>query len=579
MKKYLALLLAAIMVLSMFAACGTPNNPDTTAGNDTPDTTAGNDTPDIQGGDEPVDYVQAPDLSGQTIRIMTDESGWTTEGYAAVLPKFKQIEELTGCTIVWETITADYGTVLQTRIAGDPAECPDIVMLTDHKAPASYIEDGWVVPLSEYFDIIPNIEAWYNANPELKALHTYTDGEIYGLPNCAYSTLDDFNRIYAASGDHTFWYRADIARELGFEEVPSTLEEYEALMMAVKKAYPDMHPSEYVSMTGSNWASSRNWSAAFGLHFNFESTGSFYYPDANGKVQFEPATEAGLDWLTTMARWYENGLMYDAGDWTPYYANPGTGVSFSGFWNGAHGLEEQLKAIDADGEFAYMPFVPAEGYETTYLTRAVTCWSTIVVDNEDQDRLEAALKFLDFAFYSDYGVYSNRAGVMGEGWEFGENGEFVVNPDYVASVVEGYYNNRDSGADMWTRLSCLYDAEVTEIWNKSYHDYCDANGIDYNWENQYTYDTYMTANEYNFSHVAPAYPSYYWSEDDKEIISAYAGDISTFTDEYISKAILGEVDLANFQTEFVDVLYNQLHLQEILDLHQQYYDAYVASQG
>lgn len=577
MKKILAMLLAVIMVVSMLSACGgsgTDAAPGTVAA---PDTTAAPPNVDAPG-TEAVDYVNAPDLSGITLRIMTDESGWSEDGYASILPKFRQIEELTGCTIIWETITADYDTVLQTRLAGDPSECPDIVMLTQGMVPSSYIDDGWVVPVSDYFDIAPNIAAYFDANPEIKGQFTYSDDSIYCLPNCSYASQDDFNKIYARSGDHTFWYRADIAAELGFNEAPSTLEEYEALMMAVKDAYPDMHPSEYVVMTGGNWASCRNWSAAFGMHFNFESTGNFFYPDANGKVQYEIASDAGLAWLNTMARWYKNGLMYDVGDWTPYYANPGTGVAFSGFWNYAHSLEEDLRELDEDAWFAYMPFVPAEGYETTYRPRPSTGWCTVLVDNSDDERLEAAFKFLDFSFYSDYGIYSNRAGVMGEGWDFGENGEFVMNLDYAKAVVEGY-TNRNSGADMWIRMCCVYTDECDRIWNEALEEAKAELGEPVGWENEATKATYDVANEYNFGHATVAYPSYYWSEDDAEIINAYSGDIKTFTDEYISKAILGEIDLANFQTEFVDVLYNTLHLQEVLDLHQQYYDAYVAAMG
>lgn len=45
----------------------------------------------------------------------------------------------------------------------------------------------------------------------------------------------------------------------------------------------------------------------------------------------------------------------------------------------------------------------------------------------------------------------------------------------------------------------------------------------------------------------------------------------------LEKFILGSADLANFQTEFVDVLYNRLHLQDALDIQQKYYDNYLAN--
>ena len=46
MRKLLSLLLACVMVLGLFAACGGQDTPDTTAGNDAPETTAAPETPD-----------------------------------------------------------------------------------------------------------------------------------------------------------------------------------------------------------------------------------------------------------------------------------------------------------------------------------------------------------------------------------------------------------------------------------------------------------------------------------------------------------------------------------------------------
>jgi len=69
----------------------------------------------------------------------------------------------------------------------------------------------------------------------------------------------------------------------------------------------------------------------------------------------------------------------------------------------------------------------------------------------------------------------------------------------------------------------------------------------------------------------------YFSDEDLATYNALAADLGTFTDEMLEKFILGSADLANFQTEFVDVLYNRLHLQDALDIQQKYYDNYLAN--
>ena len=55
--------------------------------------------------------------------------------------------------------------------------------------------------------------------------------------------------------------------------------------------------------------------------------------------------------------------------------------------------------------------------------------------------------------------------------------------------------------------------------------------------------------------------------------------LSTMIDEMLTRYILGTADLDNFQTEFVDVLYNKMNLQQVLDIHQGYYDTYLENSG
>ena len=71
----------------------------------------------------------------------------------------------------------------------------------------------------------------------------------------------------------------------------------------------------------------------------------------------------------------------------------------------------------------------------------------------------------------------------------------------------------------------------------------------------------------------------YMSSDDQATLNALTADIDTFTNEMLTRYILGTADLDNFQTEFVDVLYNKMNLQQVLDIHQGYYDTYLENSG
>ena len=95
MKRVLCLLLAVIMAVGLFAGCSNTGS-DSTGGNK-----------DF----EP--YEGAPNLNGVPITILTENTWVSGINFSDILPRFKQIEERTGCTIVWETVAGgtDYNTL------------------------------------------------------------------------------------------------------------------------------------------------------------------------------------------------------------------------------------------------------------------------------------------------------------------------------------------------------------------------------------------------------------------------------------------------------------------------------------
>lgn len=581
MKKILCLLLAAIMVIGLLAACGNNNPGTTTAGNDD-QTQGGNDTPDTTaGGDPVVDLNAAPDLSGRTIKIMTTDTWVAGLTISDVLPRFKQIEERTGCTIVWETVSTDYNTVLSTRLTGDPSECPDIVLLggTSMNTISSYVEDGLLYDITKAFDVTPNIAKFWNEDrPDLKGTFTYTDGGIYNLLANVYDTQDGQAKNTAIGGDNAIWYRADIAAELGFTEVPTTMNDWYELLSAVKKAYPDMVPMHMWDW--SCWESVRIFTSGYGLHFNNEQSGQFFYADENGKVQYEPALEATKEWLTEMNKWYKEGLVVTGASEEQKIGAAANGTTFSGFYSGVTGMcEKALKEIDPDGYFLYAPMPVADGYELSLMGRAAYGNSFGIIDNGDEEQCRAALQLLDYAFFSDYGKYSEKLGVEGEGWSFGENGEFVPNPEYVEGIIKGEIVLQESGANIHFNGPTVSSYEI----NKAYNDFQKALK-----ESMEGYVPSMTEeqeenwkaiNEVNTSAYCPYFPNFFMSTEDQDTLNMLSADLGTFTNEMLEKYILGTADLAKFDTEFVDYLYSALNLQQVLDIYQGYYDTYLANAG
>lgn len=572
MKKFLALLLALAMVFSL-CACG--------AKSEEP-------APEVPApvAEEPQAPVETevndwPDLSGETIKIFTTDTWVAGLSIADVLPRFKQIEERTGCTIEWETVASDYETILQTRLFGNAEDAPDVIMLSqgspDMGSLAKYIDEGILYDFNNAFDACPNIANLFNTyRTDLKGAYTYSDGGIYCLFANVWRSIDDQKANVAANGDNALWYRADIAQELGFDSYPTTIDELHDLLAAVHEAYPDMVPMHMWDW--SCWESVRILDSAWGLHFNNDSSGSFFYGDADGKVQYEPALQATKEWLTEMNKWYEEGLVVVGASEEQKIGAAAAGTTFSGFYSGVtNSCEAALKEIDPDAYFLYMPFPTVDGYETTIAPRNSYYNIFGIVDNGDADHCLAVAKFLDYAYYSDYGIASEKAGVQGEGWDFDENGKFVPNDDYVKAVTEGSEVLQASGANIHFNGPSMYSAEVNLAWKAAQTAVKEANGI-VDPMNDEQKANWLEINAFNTSCYFTLFPKFFMTPDDTDTLAALSNDLGTFTNEMLEKYILGTADLENFDTEFVQALYDQFNLQQVLDIYQKYYDAYLANQ-
>lgn len=555
MKRVLCLLLAVIMAVGLFAGCSNTGS-DSTGGNK-----------DF----EP--YEGAPNLNGVTITILTENTWVSGINFSDILPRFKQIEERTGCTIVWETVAGgtDYNTLVQTRLAGDPSDCPDIIMLqTETGTLSSYIDQELLYDITKAYDVCPNIEKFYEEyRTDLKSTFTYFDGGIYNVVGDTWYSDEEQTEYYGTYGDNALWYRADIAEELGWTTYPKTIDELYQLLKAVKEKYPDMVPLHMWDW--GNWESAKVFNSAYGLHFNNEEANSFFYPDENGVIQYEPALEATKEWLTEMNKWYKEGLIVVGASEEAKIGSAAQGKTFAGFYAGIYAtVQPILKESNPDAQFAYMPMPSKDGYETTYMPRADYSYSFVVVNNGSEDQCRAAAQFLDYAYFSDYGVYSEKAGVEGEGWSLDGNGNFVPNEEFIAKLLKSEITLEATGAHVHFCGPSIQRLEVENTWEAAEEKVRAELGL----------PSLMTADEkanwieistINASHYCTAFPAMYITQEDRDSIGSVGGDIATFTSEYLERYIIGTRKLENFETEFVQKLYD-MGLQTLLDIYQNYYD-------
>ena len=557
MKRIVSLLLAVLLVAGIFTACGKKEenyyNPDFV----------------------PTEGV--PNLNGKVITIMTTNTWVSGLDLSQILPRFKQVEERTGCKIIWETApNGDYDTVVQTRLTGDFDDCPDIIMISSSTAlMTKYIVEGLLYDITEAYDVCPNIKAFYEEyRTDLKGSFTYHDGGIYNVVANVWRNADEQIQWVGYDGDNALWYRADIAKELGWDSYPTTIDELYQLLSAVKEKYPDMVPMHMWNWQG--WESARIFNSAYGLHYNNEQSGGYFYPDANGKIQFEPTLAATKEWLTEMNKWYKEGLIVVGASEEAKIGSAAQGKTFMGFYSDVTALcEGSLKQVKPDAYFMYMPFPSKDGYETTVMPRNAFSRSFITINNGDEEQCRAALQFLDYAFFSDYGICCEQAGVEGEGWSFDENGKFVPNESYIAAIEKNEVVVQQSGANIHYNGPSVYDLEVRKTWAETVKKVRNDLGLgDIMTPEQL--ENWKTINSINSSHYCAAFPVVYFTEDDLATYNAITNDLNTFVNEMLEKYILGTADLSKFQIQFVNVLYNDMNLQQAVDMQQKYYDLWTS---
>lgn len=551
MKRLITLLLAMVMVMGMLTAC-TPE----------PLGDGGNTGGDVE---EVVDMNAVPDLTGVTIRIMTNSSITSGVDYSTILPRWEQVAERTGCEIIWEVVDSDYYTVLNTRLAGSADMCPDIVMAGAVTGASAYIEDGVFYNLKDAFSVCPNIKNFYEVtNPEMAELLTYTDGGIYQLAASTYVSQEDYE-LYQADNytENHLWYRSDLAAELGFTTPPETLDDWYNMLVAAKKAYPGMYIFDTKAVHGS-WSSLSIFAGSFGLQMNHNNADN-YFALKDGEVIFEPATDAAKAWMTEMNKWYKAGLLHDGNDTSDLYTNGAAGLTFASFWRGMRNHVTELLAANPDITYEAVPIPSVEGYERNFAARDPYGDTYAIVDNGDAEKCRKVAQFLDYAVYSIYGIACERLGPEGTAWEFDENGKVVLTEEaknYTSIELNAL------GSYMWAKFPSVYSYEINSVYNSLFDTGATDADVD---PRLLAYEkTAVDATTQNLSFSTQIFVPPYMSEEDQEEVDYILADLNTFTKEMITGYILGNKDISKFETEFVDVLYSTFRLQEVLDIYNKY---------
>ena len=232
-----------------------------------------------------------------------------------------ELQEKAGITIEWDTMSDSLAEQVNIRIAGNML--PDAFMgvgFSNYDI-SIYGEDGVFIDLTEYItpEIMPNLSAILEENPDIRAAITMADGGIYGLPaaeqmgtagvgiepDLSIYTIPQFSMINKAWLD-----------DLGLA-MPTTLDELHDVLVAFKEN--DMSAKYYGNDAGSTipmstgfdqWCWGQNiFYAGFGFTNWTNDVCNDLILQPDGKVNFVSDDDNYRAALTYFHNWYAEGLM------------------------------------------------------------------------------------------------------------------------------------------------------------------------------------------------------------------------------------------------------------------------------
>ena len=360
------------------------------------------------------------------ITVMLPDHNVDVDFVAENNPVLAAIEKASGVKLeVIFAANSTYGDTLNTTMTDPSEKQPMIVRMTDARgttminnarAGAFWDLTDYVNDPVNYPNLVGNAGVYSNIS---------IDGRIYGI----YCT-----RAYPRAG---IYYRKDIAAELGFDKVPTTIEELTAMTMALATYKPDCYAINMCSYTAGTI------SIATVMHGAPNEWGI----DENGDVypaHKSPAYLEGLNWLRNV---YKAGgidpnfATIDSSTWNNPERNNTAFMRFDCLDNGYRqqewfeknaGITEQIWEIcgpiaQADGEITVWPQNPGFAGELV-VTKAVK-----------EEDLPKVMKFLDWCNTAEGQMLLN-CGVEGVTYWITEDGYRTAEHPEGLTVESGKIN-------------------------------------------------------------------------------------------------------------------------------------------
>ena len=197
---------------------------------------------------------------------------------------------------------ADFLTRYNLMLA-NPDELPDVIMNMPLEDITKNADGDIIMPLNDLLESKgKNLNALMDANENIRKALTFPDGNIYYYP-----MIDE-----TPSGNMPFGVRVDWMERLGIEDLPETIEDWEAYWALVKSEDVNQNgnANDEIPFSAGDMGSVRAFAAAWGIVDDYSKMTNNFYKDADGEtVKFGPIQPEYKDFLIWINRMYESGYI------------------------------------------------------------------------------------------------------------------------------------------------------------------------------------------------------------------------------------------------------------------------------
>lgn len=562
MRKTLSILLVLTLMLGLLAACSSePEVQESASTNTVTESVVEGEvqetTEEEAAEEEPVDLtVQLPlTTNGESYSYFVSYPGIMTKFFDEPFydyPAWVELEARTGVHIEWYTVSVDaemesFSLMLA---SGEYVDIFASAKLTDSLD--YYVEENVIWDLKDMIqEYMPNYMNNISIYPEYaESIGSESDAGYW-------SVLHNYTKNTTYQGGLVI--RNDWLEELGMD-MPRTMDDYYNVLTAFKN---EKGADSALWINSSGILNNDYFSSAYGISTWYNGSGAIQYPiyQIDGEIKYGPGERGYYDYLSTMAKWYSEGLIYQ--DFMSYTSsntnapseiitNDQCGVFTSQLTN-IHQYDEMVEGIDVVA--AYTP-VLNEG-DTIHVDWTLSgistdglCISTAV----SQEELPLLLKMWDYCS-SEEGSLLQNYGIEGETYVV-ENGqpkltEVVTNGELPAfSLALNVYTLGDAaiGVVDKTREQSTYSEKqmaAIDVW---------AENVD----GTYNLPELMSLNA-----------------DESSQFNAKIADILTYVNSFALSVIVGNVTLDDSAWEDYLATLKDLGIDDCIAQYQSAYDRYM----